>query len=110
MENEETKIDWNDVIGHIVRKTLKQYPFLEEDDIRSAAHEGGWQAFLKFDPQKCKVEKVKYVLLKGYFETIDILRKEKWLSKPGDAHYKTKIYDISNASDSQLPLPERRGL
>jgi len=97
MEEDEEKIDWNDVIRHIAGKVLKRYPFLEEDVVRSATHEGGWQAFLKFDFDKCKVEKVKYVLLKGFFETVDILRKEKWLFHTG--HEKFKTYNMSSDED-----------
>jgi len=90
------KINWDDVINHIVGKTLNKFPFLTEDPIRSAADEGSWLAFLKFDANKCKTEKIKYVLLKGYFMTIDILRKEGFLLRSKNA---PKTYNMVDDED-----------
>jgi len=98
---ESEKIDWARVVNNIVGKMLNRYPFLGEDVIRSAAHEGAWKAFLKFDADKCKASKEKYVSLKGYFKTIDILREERWLWHKSIIN-KPKILNLSEGEDEFL--------
>ena len=90
------KIDWNDVIDYNTVSMLVKFTFLsEEDDIRSAASEGAWQAFLVFDSSKSK-NIDKHVKINGYYKTIDILRREKLLTKPTYLNYRIKTYNQSD--------------
>lgn len=61
------------MIGHFKFKLL-------EDDVRSAAHEGVWMAFSNFNSAKGK-DINRHIKCKGFYKTIDILRKEKLLTK-----------------------------
>jgi len=86
------KIDWDNIIDHITVKMLNKFPYLPELDVRSAANEGVWQAFLKFDSTQSK-NKISYIKIKGYFTAIDLLRRERWLSRPGSDHHGIKTYN-----------------
>jgi len=99
---DEEKIDWKDTIWKDTIKYIAdcmslKYPFLSKDDIESAANEGCWLAFLSFDPKRAKKGKLKHVKIKGYFNTIDVLRREKLFDRSTPTIYsKHKTYNESD--------------
>jgi DNA-directed RNA polymerase specialized sigma subunit len=92
METTQTEIDWIGIINYIASSMSDRYRFLSEDDVRSAANEGCLLAARGFDPNKGQ-NITKHIKIKGYFKTIDILRREKWLNRPGKTHYEIKTYN-----------------
>jgi len=93
---DEIQIDWYDTVDYITKSIIAKTPLPpNEDDIRSAAFEGAWKAFLKFDPKKSK-DIHKHTRIKGYHNTIDILRKEKLMFRTDWGHTGRLVYNFSD--------------
>jgi len=93
------KINWNDIIDYITRDISTKYPYLYKEDVRNAANEACWRAFLKFDPEKSE-NIVTFVKAKGSFLTIDILRQENRIFR-ADKISNMKIYNESDLATNE---------